>query len=227
MKLTPNGPLIDAEIDWLEAVLLNYGNDDSVLCFSELDGFLTAIVSGPNMISPNIWLSRLWGCGDYHPKWTSEKEMTRFVGLCFQHMNDIAGCLHDAPEQFEPIFNGREVKGKTYTIVEEWCFGYMKGRSLDDWSALPEALRPSLEAIALHGLEKNFPVIEKMSPAQFEQSIALIQPAALALYQHWLAQRMPADTVRPAPVRREDGLTGRNELCPCGSGKKFKKCCLH
>ena len=21
--------------------------------------------------------------------------------------------------------------------------------------------------------------------------------------------------------------TGRNELCPCGSGKKFKKCCLN
>lgn len=29
--------------------------------------------------------------------------MTRFVGLCFQHMNDIAGSLYEAPEQFEPI----------------------------------------------------------------------------------------------------------------------------
>lgn len=50
MKLTKSGPLIDREIDWLEEVLLKYGNDDSVLCFSELDGFLTAVVSGPNMI---------------------------------------------------------------------------------------------------------------------------------------------------------------------------------
>jgi uncharacterized protein YecA (UPF0149 family) len=28
----------------------------------------------------------------------------------------------------------------------------------------------------------------------------------------------------------EDGPTvkvGRNDPCPCGSGKKFKKCCLH
>lgn len=74
----------------------------------------------------------------------------------------------------------------------------MKGRSLDDWSALPESLRPSLEAIAMHSLEKNFPVIEKMSSTQFEQSIALIQPAALALYQHWLAQRMFAPCPRQA-----------------------------
>ena len=171
MKLTKSGPLIDREIDWLEEVLLKYGNDDSVLCFSELDGFLTAIVSGPNTISPNTWLSAIWGRGDYHPRWTTEKEMTRFVGLCFQHMNDIAGCLYDAPELFEPIFNEREVKGEKYTIVEEWCFGYMKGKSLDDWSGLPGELRPSLEVIALHGVEKNFPVLEKMTGEQFEERL--------------------------------------------------------
>ena len=28
-------------------------------------------------------------------------------------------------------------------------------------------------------------------------------------------------------VFREDPKTGRNDPCPCGSGKKYKKCCLH
>jgi preprotein translocase subunit SecA len=28
-----------------------------------------------------------------------------------------------------------------------------------------------------------------------------------------------------APVRREMPKVGRNEPCPCGSGKKFKNCC--
>ena len=27
------------------------------------------------------------------------------------------------------------------------------------------------------------------------------------------------------PVRREQPKVGRNDPCPCGSGKKFKKCC--
>ncbi len=27
------------------------------------------------------------------------------------------------------------------------------------------------------------------------------------------------------PIRRTTPKVGRNELCPCGSGKKFKKCC--
>jgi preprotein translocase subunit SecA len=28
-----------------------------------------------------------------------------------------------------------------------------------------------------------------------------------------------------APVRREMPKVGRNEPCPCGSGKKYKNCC--
>jgi uncharacterized protein YecA (UPF0149 family) len=27
-------------------------------------------------------------------------------------------------------------------------------------------------------------------------------------------------------VQREEGKIGRNATCPCGSGKKYKKCCL-
>jgi preprotein translocase subunit SecA len=30
---------------------------------------------------------------------------------------------------------------------------------------------------------------------------------------------------KPEPVRRAAAKVGRNEPCPCGSGKKFKKCC--
>jgi hypothetical protein len=27
-------------------------------------------------------------------------------------------------------------------------------------------------------------------------------------------------------IKRDDGRVGRNDPCPCGSGKKYKKCCL-
>jgi preprotein translocase subunit SecA len=30
---------------------------------------------------------------------------------------------------------------------------------------------------------------------------------------------------RLEPIRRDDGKVGRNDPCPCGSGKKYKKCC--
>ncbi len=33
------------------------------------------------------------------------------------------------------------------------------------------------------------------------------------------------ETVKVETVRREDPKVGRNDPCPCGSGKKYKKCC--
>lgn len=30
----------------------------------------------------------------------------------------------------------------------------------------------------------------------------------------------------PTPKQRATGRVGRNDPCPCGSGKKFKRCCL-
>jgi uncharacterized protein YecA (UPF0149 family) len=27
-------------------------------------------------------------------------------------------------------------------------------------------------------------------------------------------------------LRKEEDKVGRNDPCPCGSGKKFKKCCM-
>lgn len=33
------------------------------------------------------------------------------------------------------------------------------------------------------------------------------------------------EAVAPKPVKRDKPKVGRNEPCPCGSGKKYKKCC--
>ena len=30
---------------------------------------------------------------------------------------------------------------------------------------------------------------------------------------------------KPEPIKRDLPKVGRNDPCPCGSGKKYKKCC--
>jgi len=40
-----------------------------------------------------------------------------------------------------------------------------------------------------------------------------------------MAMRAEAEPPHPMPVRREGKKVGRNDPCPCGSGKKYKKCC--
>jgi preprotein translocase subunit SecA len=32
------------------------------------------------------------------------------------------------------------------------------------------------------------------------------------------------ESIAAAPAKREEDKVGRNDPCPCGSGKKYKKC---
>jgi len=34
------------------------------------------------------------------------------------------------------------------------------------------------------------------------------------------------EEVRPEPIRNRQQRVGRNDPCPCGSGKKYKQCCM-
>lgn len=45
------------------------------------------------------------------------------------------------------------------------------------------------------------------------------------VYQRLLQDPSEARFYTPVPNQPRRKKTGRNEPCPCGSGKKFKKCC--
>lgn len=50
-------------------------------------------------------------------------------------------------------------------------------------------------------------------------------PAAAARPEEASASGGGAETAKPVTIRNKDPKVGRNDPCPCGSGKKFKKCC--
>ncbi len=219
-------PLTEKQLDFLDETLLKYGNDDSILGISELDGFLTAIVSGPDMIPPSRWFPVLWGGAGNEPEWETEKEVQQFMKLVMQHMNGIVTTLMNDSEHFEALFLTNSKSKTPVLIAEEWCFGYMRGVDLGKWPALPMEMNVCLAAIALHGREEHFDNLKALSLEEHQQTVAHIEPAARKLHAYWLAQRTPH--VVPAKTAARSTLkTGRNEPCPCGSGKKFKQCCLH
>ncbi|MCS7033471.1 MAG: SEC-C metal-binding domain-containing protein [Phycisphaerae bacterium] len=39
------------------------------------------------------------------------------------------------------------------------------------------------------------------------------------------AEQPQGEAARPRTIVRETPRVGRNDPCPCGSGKKYKKCC--
>ena len=67
--------------------------------------------------------------------WEREHDVQKVMTLLMRHMNAIAVMLMEQPEDFEPTFLQRSYEGKTYTIVDEWCEGYMRAVALaaDRW----------------------------------------------------------------------------------------------
>jgi uncharacterized protein len=89
----------------------------------ELEGFLTAIVIGPNALSPNAWLPKVWG--GKAPKFKDLGELNHFIGLVMGLHNDLALIFDQAPEQFRPTFYESKVQGRRIQIVDEWCGGFL------------------------------------------------------------------------------------------------------
>jgi uncharacterized protein len=79
-----------------------------------------------------------------------------------------------------------------------------------------------LYPIMLHGTEAGWDELEKNPELAARNSnySALLGDSIMAIQAWWLPQRKAAST-----IRREEAKVGRNDLCPCGSGRKFKKCC--
>ncbi|WP_421321324.1 UPF0149 family protein [Aeromonas veronii] len=228
MKKVTLHPMTEADVEWLEQRLMDYGNDDSMLSLSALDGFLTAVLSGPELLSPSQWWPVIWG--GIPPEWSSEREMKRALDLIIGHMNILAHTLCYQPEHFIPVLMVNLFEEQEICNAEEWCFGYLRGMALGNWPALPEAFDRSLEVIRLHGSDDQLPLLASLSLPEHQQSVAEVGPAALKLHAHFLAQRGPnsapvaVPSVKPA---KAPAKVGRNEPCPCGSGKKYKQCCLH
>lgn len=177
------GPLTEEQIEWLDEALMKYATEHSVLDVAEMDGLLTAMLSGPESVDPAVVLQAIWGGEDV--SWETEHDLKMFVALTFQHMNDIADRLNDYPEQYEPLFGTSVIGDEELTVVSEWCFGYLRGVALLDLDVSHEEVRPSFDAIALHGQEDNIAKIDELSKEGFLRSIEEIKPAALSLHSYW------------------------------------------
>jgi uncharacterized protein YecA (UPF0149 family) len=60
-----------------------------------------------------------------------------------------------------------------------------------------------------------------------EELIGGMAAGVIGIYRHFEAQRLlgTEPLLNAATFRRTTPKIGRNDPCPCGSGKKFKQCC--
>ena len=220
-----------AELEHLNRLLLDRidenadseGMDEGMLDVSELDGFFTALISGPVPVQPSQWLPVVWG--DFEPEWGSDKEFKKIIPLMIRHMNGIVSTLMDQPEDFEPLYLERVGENRSYLIVEDWCEGYRSGVALaaKEWTSAGDEMAALLAPILAFTKESGWPGHD-LNEKEVEKLQNAIAVNVREIHAYWLKRRSE-DVSSLQPVRRSEPRVGRNDPCPCGSGKKYKKCC--
>ena len=226
-------PLSEAELDDLDAFLMSDAMPEGGMDISTLDGFLAAVVLNPDIVLPSQWLPWAWDMEDAEdePVFKNAEEAERITGLIMRHYNMVIQGIRHAT--FDPLlFELRQDDGSEFFDAEGWCEGFMLGVSvfIDAWRPVLEQHMELVAPMVLLGTDRGWRMLEESgnNKEATRQAYESIPAAVIAISEHFRPQReaMGRSRTGAAPTtRRGAPKVGRNDPCPCGSGKKYKKCC--
>jgi uncharacterized protein len=227
-----NAPLTHDELQELDNFLASDDVPEDCMDIAMLHGFLTAVAIGPALVRPSEWIPLIWGRGE--PEFESLEDANHILQLITRLLNSTITILENDPEDFVPILYQMDgADGEQNVGEEEWCEGFALGMQLrlEEWKPalskeqvalwlMPIAAFTDAEAMADFTSRSEGPRLTR------EDLSAMIPLCVTHLYDYWKENRS----------RRGDGFsmdqfpygsqkTGRNDPCPCGSGKKYKRCC--
>jgi uncharacterized protein len=217
-------PLSTAELDRLEQLLVSDIFHEEAMPLDMLQGLFCAVASAPDLIPPSSWLVVALGDNpDYETPEQAQEILDlviRFYGQTVLDLDEGAGLtLYVFPDD-----DGEE-------DLATWCEGYLEGVVLSeaDWyeHGEPEEVEELLfPFILLSGrmreaaeeAQATVPSLEEEREMK-RQASASLGDSVTAVYSYWLDKR-----ISHPPTRREGPKVGRNDPCPCGSGRKYKSC---
>jgi len=221
--------LTDAEYDRLAAILDRFPGEDAMDA-EEMDGFFAALISGPVTIPPSVYLDEIWG-GEETP-FSTAGDFEEFLNLAMRHWNFVARVLASRDLTFLPWLLAEQ--GEDVPRGNRWAHGFLRGVSLcrEAWEEIFEdedKFAILLPVLALAHENDPDPELRswKTPPNRElrEQLLAGLSVATQKLNDYFRSRRMRE--ARPQPTGRGTSgrKIGRNDLCFCGSGKKYKRCC--
>jgi uncharacterized protein len=228
VTLTPGrAPLTEAERERLGDFLRGLKNPDR-LTLEGLDGLFCALIAGPDTVLPSEYLPVVWG-GEMADEdaFASDAEADELIGLMMRHWNAIID-EYEKERVYLPLFDEPDEKG---VPGRQWARGFMRGVAMRRRGWIPmvtdeqegQLLTIALVAGEVEPAWPETPVTEELR----QELEALMGAGAGRAYHRFAAERR--ETARLAreasTVRREAPKVGRNEPCPCGSGRKYKQCC--
>jgi len=212
----------------LDEFLMSDKTPDDCMLISDLDGFLTGVVISPDLIMPSEWLPRIWGDGT--PDFESEEEANQVIGAIMGRYNEILGHFGEGGDgQLDPVF-WETLDGQI--IAGDWAEGFRDAIQLrpDQWMEIlddQETRNLVLPILSLTFdedgslfMDISDDVLRKIN----DEAPSSIPAAVWAIDQVCKARRDDDENLSREEPRRF-GKIGRNEPCPCGSGRKYKRCC--
>jgi uncharacterized protein len=207
--------------------------DEDAMLLEELDGFIAGLLVFPDLIKPGEWLPFLWGTeSGEEPAFDSLDHLNRVLGLVMEHYNDVARTLIDRPDRYGPLFAVDKRNGQI--LWEIWIAGFEKAVKLRPtaWQKLLIADQETAQAMSglltLADVDRRDP---RFSTEQLDTLSAAapdkIGPWVVAVNEWRLANTTPTPnfSTPPPPSGAPPTKPGRNDPCPCSSGRKYKKCC--
>jgi len=214
-------PLTEAELNRLEQFLTS-AKRSRTISVEELDGFFAALITGPEIVMPGEYLPEIIR-GDGNG-FESLDEANEILALLMRHWNRIAATLAK-DEVYLPVLLEDE---HGVALGNEWARGFMRGVALcgDSWKELfmdenhADFMVPMLTLYHEHDED---PALRPppIGPEQRGKIVADMTVGLLAAHRYFRYHRQTSASECP----QEDRRVGRNDPCPCGSGKKWKRCC--
>jgi uncharacterized protein len=237
MSDDPSRPLSETEIAELDGLLASLPEERESLDVAMLDGFLTGVLIAPEPAPVDSWLPYVF---DSEGRATPETaDLARAVQLIMRRHDELAAFLAGR-EAFDPIVfeleddAGNALTGKaSIEALTPWAAGF--AHALDLVPALSAAYDgdPDLAA-ALGGVLRHLPIDpDSTSPdmadfmlerSEIERDVPLADLDE-AIDELVMSVLDAVEITRPnKPITREAPKVGRNDPCPCGSGRKYKVC---
>lgn len=214
--------LIPDEMQWLRSFLEDEIVPPDTMTLEALDGFLTGLAAGPGEIPHEGWWPRIWSEGGEQPEYETETQEPYVRALIDRHLETIRRRL--AAGRHEPLIE----ESSEPEAVEEWAFGFAAATAVrpGSWDVIGEHKQAALAVASIALLIPPNPdeeVDEELEPLDDESRRTIVGnlPHLIRMaYAYWRGQ-----PVKPLVEPRRSQKIGRNEPCPCGSGRKYKKCC--
>jgi uncharacterized protein len=209
--------LTEKEINWLSGFLESGQVPVTAMPFVKLDGFFTALVIGPTTVMPSVYLPVIWGTEDGSgPVWDSLEQLHYFMGLLTKHWNAITARRNADARHLPHIEYFADL-----ALGKSWAEGFAAGMTLSAaaWDSLIKNEKEGETALHILGLamDDGTRVPDETRAAIIEE----IPDTLREIASFWRAAPASRSSKPPSRSRK----IGRNEPCPCGSGKKYKKCC--